>query len=212
MTVTNVETHDDPEILVEQIRELHRETVSRWHREPLANPYRGLLAAVCDQHQKNYELWHEEDAVRDPSLRPEQVAEIKRSIDKHNQERNDRIERVDEDLLKELARRGVQALDLAPINTETPGSAIDRLSVLALRRYHLEEQLEEGNLAKKQVSLAMERLKLCGEQQRDLAGALRDLLADIFAGRKQLKVYRQLKMYNDLRPQGTGRKKQGRGS
>jgi hypothetical protein len=204
-----METHDNPEILVDQIRELHRETVARWHRESLDNPYRELLAAVCDQHQKNYVLWHKEDAVRDPSIRPEQVAEIKRSIDKHNQERNDRIERVDEHLLKELARRSVQALDFAPINTETPGSAIDRLSVLALRRYHLEEQLEEGNLAEAQVNLARERLRLCGEQQHDLAGALRDLLADIFAGRKRLKVYRQLKMYNDPRPEGPGRKRQG---
>ena len=203
-----METHDNPEILVDQIRELHRETVSRWHREALDNPYRELLAAVCEQHQKNYVLWHKEDAVRDPSIRPEQVAEIKRSIDKHNQERNDWIERVDEHLLTELARMGVHALDFAPINTETPGSAIDRLSVLALRRYHLEEQLEEG--AEEQVNLARERLKLCGEQQHDLGGALRDLLADIFAGRKQLKVYRQLKMYNDPRPEGPGRKKRGR--
>ncbi len=207
-----MQTHGDPEILVGQIRELHRETVSRWHREPLDNPYRGLLAAVCDQHQKNYVLWHKEDAVRDPSLRPEQVAEIKRSIDKHNQERNDRIERVDEHLLKELAQMGVHALASAPLNTETPGSAIDRLSVLALRRYHLQEQREEDNLAEEQVNLAMERLKVSGEQQHDLAGALRDLLADIFAGRKQLKVYRQLKMYNDPRPEGTGRTKQGSGS
>ncbi len=200
MTCESMETHTEPEILVEQIRELHRETVARWHREQLDNPYRGLLAAVCDQHQKNYVLWHKEDEVRGPSLRPEQVAEIKHSIDRHNQERNDRIERVDEHLLEELARWGVQALDFAPLNTETPGSAIDRLSVLALRRYHLEERLEEENPAKEQINLARERLKLCGEQQHDLAGALRDLLADIFAGRKQLKVYRQLKMYNDPRP------------
>jgi antitoxin component HigA of HigAB toxin-antitoxin module len=91
-------------------------------------------------------------------------------------------------------------LDLSPflpLNTETPGSAIDRLSIIALRLYHMREQAARRDAAPEHVAKAKARLEIIDEQQRDLSNSLAELLADIFAGRKRLKVYRQFKMYND---------------
>ena len=116
------------------------ESVERWHAESIDNPYDGFLHAVCQQHQFNYLLWHEEDIARSPNAGDARIAAVKRAIDGYNQQRNDWIERLDMWLLVELKRLGVAPRDDARLNTETPGSAIDRLSILALRIYHLDEQ------------------------------------------------------------------------
>src|SRR5688572_33400606 len=122
----------DPSALIQQITTLHREAVIRWHDGPLDNPHEDLLGVVCQQHQFNYLLWHEEDIARSPDVPDMRIAAVKRAIDRYNQQRNDWIEKIDESLVQALAAESVLPRRDARLNTETPGSAIDRLSIMAL--------------------------------------------------------------------------------
>ncbi len=180
-----------------QITALHRTTVERWHAQPVDNPYRDFLHVVCEQHKYNFLLWHEEDIARSPDVGDARIAAVKRSIDGYNQKRNDWIERIDDHLKREVFERGVIVSAGARQNTETPGSAIDRLSILALRIYHMEEQRERTDATAEHIARVREKLSILYTQHEDLSNALGELLADVFTGRKRLKVYRQLKMYND---------------
>jgi hypothetical protein len=186
-----------PADLVRQITQLQLLTVARWHECAPDNPYDGLLAVVCQQHQYNFLLWHEEDIARSPDVSDRRIAAVKRSIDRFNQQRNDGIERIDEALIDLLAATGVHARTSARINTETPGSAVDRLSIMSLRVYHFEEQLTRDGADEAHRTAVREKLGRCQLQHADLAQSLAELLDDIWAGRKLLKIYRQMKMYND---------------
>jgi hypothetical protein len=184
--------------LVDQIAQLHLETVARWHTQDNPdNPYEGVLGVICQQHQFNFLLWHEEDLARSREASDAEIATVKRAIDRYNQQRNDWIERIDQTLCHELRQRGIQAAADARLNTETPGSAIDRLSIMALRIYHMREQIDRSDASPEHRASVQEKLDLCQQQQADLAASLTELLNDIFAGHKQLKLYRQMKMYND---------------
>lgn len=178
--------------------------VERWHEETdvsLPHGLTGFAAAVLDQHRFNYELWHEEDQARRRDVDDSVISRVKRAIDRLNQARNDAIERVDEAMLADLGAAGVTADD-APMNTETPGSAFDRLSIAALRLYHLDEQLRRDDVDSDHREKVMDKLSRFREQRDDLVVALDMLLDDIYAGRKRLKLYRQFKLYNnpDLNP------------
>jgi hypothetical protein len=187
----------DPQELVRQITKLQHDTVMRWHGCDPDNLYDGLLATICQQHQFNFLLWHEEDIARSPEVSDTRIAAVKRSIDRYNQQRNDWIEKIDEALMERLATEGILPRAGARLNTETPGSATDRLSVMALRIYHLEEQLTREGTDEAHRTTVRERLARCRMQHADLAQTLGELLDDIWAGRKLLKAYHQLKMYND---------------
>jgi hypothetical protein len=182
---------------VKEITDLQADCVARWHTEEISNPYTGFLQVVCQQHAFNYQLWHEEDIARSPNVGDERIAQVKRAIDRYNQQRNDAIEQLDAALLRLLADQKISPQPGARQNTETPGSTIDRLSILALRRYHMQEQAERPDATEEHRAKARERLKILAEQHADLSNSLRELLDDIFAGRKRLKVYFQFKMYND---------------
>ncbi len=184
-------------INVRQITDLHRAMVVHWHRQEIENSYRGFLAVVCQQFSFNFRLWHEEDIARSRDVSAARIAEVKRNIDRLNQQRNDWIEKMDDYLTEELDRQGVEASFDAPQNTETAGSAIDRLSILALRIYHLEEQTERDDATPEHIDSVERKLAVCQIQHEDLSQSLQELLDDLFAGRKRHKTYRQFKMYND---------------
>jgi hypothetical protein len=184
---------------VEQITAMQHDCVARWHQQDPDNPHEGagVLGAACQQHQFNFLLWHEEDVARSPDVGDARIAQVKRAIDGYNQQRNDWIEKIDEHLLEQLADVEAAPPADAPLNTETPGSAIDRLSIMSLRIYHLREQLDRTDVDAAHRAKVQERLARCCRQHRDLSGSLAALLSDIFTGRKRLELYRQFKMYND---------------
>lgn len=192
---------------VATINQLHTSTVARWHLEPVDHPYgdpndasitsENPLPIICQQHQFNYLLWHEEDIARSTDVSDAQIAQVKRNIDKYNQARNDWIEKVDDWITADLERKGISPKPDAKLNTETPGSATDRLSIMALRIYHLEEQLERTGIDQAHIDKVSHRLAVCRMQFADLSNSLKELLADIYAGNKKHKTYRQMKMYND---------------
>lgn len=184
-------------IKVSTITDLHRETVALWHQQEISNPYEDFLHLVCEQHKFNYLLWHEEDIARSPDVGDEKIAQVKRAIDKYNQQRNDGIEKLDDALIVRLREYGVVPLFGSTQNTETPGSAIDRLSILSLRIYHMLEQLDRSDATAEHKEKVQNRLAIINEQHHDLSNSLQQLIDDIFAGKKVLKVYRQFKMYND---------------
>lgn len=187
---------------VDHILSQHRQTVVDWHAEPelidninAENAY--LL--ISEQHAFNFRLWHEEDQARCPQATDEQIARVKRAIDGYNQQRNDWIEKIDLWILHDLQTRSVTAADDARQNTETPGSAIDRLSIMALRLYHLAEQLERDDASEELLSSIREKMDRGERQLGDLSQSLGELLSDIYAGRKRHQLYCQMKMYNDPR-------------
>jgi hypothetical protein len=182
---------------VAQITALHRSMVELWHAQPVLNPSRDLLYLICEQHKFNFLLWHEEDIARSPNVGDARIAAVKRAIDRFNQQRNDATERIDDYLKREIEDRRVIVPPEARWNSETPGSVIDRLSILALRIFHMQEQAERADAEADHVERSRQKLTVLEVQQQDLSVALAELLADIFAGRKRLKVYRQFKMYND---------------
>ena len=184
-------------IHIDQITTMQQMAIARWHRHGLDNPFSGFLAIACHQCSLNYLLWHEEDAARNPAARDEEIALIKRTIDQLNQQRNDYIERMDMWIAEALSAGCVQTSPEASHNTETPGSAVDRLAILALRLYHLEEQLHRADVDVQHLDRVAAKLSICRQQRTDLALATGQLLDDIFSGRKRHQLYRQFKMYND---------------
>ena len=182
---------------VTKIVELQTDTVERWHHEAIDNPYQGIESTICQQHSFNYQLWHEEDIARSRDVTDAEIARVKRSIDQFNQQRNDWIEKVDDEITEAVEKAGTAADPSVPMNTETPGSTIDRLSILSLRIYHLREQLERDDVSQEHLDSVQQKIAICLLQQDELKNALQQLLDDIFAGRKRHRTYRQLKMYND---------------
>ncbi|HEX5105887.1 MAG TPA: DUF4254 domain-containing protein [Pirellulaceae bacterium] len=184
-------------IRIDEITTLQRECVSRWHQEPVDQPHEGLLGLVCQQHAFNFRLWHEEDKARSREAGDSQIAAVKRAIDQLNQQRNDWIERLDDWITEALANQCILAPAVAPQNTETLGSTIDRLSILALRIYHLAEERDRPETTPEHREAVGRKLAVALAQLDDLSLAAQQLADDLFAGRKRHKTYRQLKMYND---------------
>ena len=151
--------------------------------------------------------WHLEDIIRNPEIDPEEALAIKRRIDKSNQERTDLVEMIDDYFLQKYANVEVKAD--ATINTESPAWAIDRLSILALKIYHMRLETERKDVGQEHRDACGRKLDTLLSQQVDLSTAIEELLEDIAAGRKYMKTYKQMKMYNDpaLNPVLYGNKK-----
>ncbi len=164
---------------------------------PIQNPYdrdsienRLYLKCWIDTVQ-----WHYEDIIRDPHIDPVEGMQLKRRIDRSNQDRTDLVEQIDS-YFRQLYS-DVKPLPNATFNTESPAWAIDRLSILALKIYHMREQTERKDATPEHIARCKDKLAVLLEQQKDLSIAIDQLLDDIKTGRKYMKVYRQMKMYND---------------
>lgn len=139
--------------------------------------------------------WHFEDIIRDPNIDPVAGMNLKHRIDKSNQDRTDLVEQIDSYFLDKY--KDVKPLADASINTESPAWAIDRLSILALKIYHMQEQVDRKDASEDHIAKCQAKLNILLEQQKDLSAAIDQLLDDIASGHKYMKVYRQMKMYND---------------
>ena len=155
-----------------------------------------FLQLVFEQHARNHRLWHQEDLARAPDADDATIAAVKRRIDKLNQERNDRIEQLDEAILVQLPTMSEDLLD-RPWNSETPGSCIDRLSILALKVHYMGQQVTREDVDDEHRANCQARHDMLVQQREDLTIALQELLDDLHHGRKRMKLYKQHKMYND---------------
>jgi len=169
-----------------------------WHADPERKlPPLPLQQVVYEQHRRNFNLWHEEDKARNPKADDVEIAQVKRNIDKLNQERNNLIESIDESFLTMLVQRKVLAAPDAPWNSETPGNIVDRLSIISLKVFHMQEQEARYEASEDHREKCRAKRETLERQRTDLAKALQLLFNDIFSAKKQLKLYRQFKMYND---------------
>ena len=139
--------------------------------------------------------WHYEDLIRDPEINPEAALVLKRKIDASNQDRTDLVEYIDSYFLNKY--RSVEIKRDATINTESPAWAIDRLSILALKIYHMQEEVSREDASESHRESCQAKLDVLHQQKADLSLAIDQLLADIESGNKYMKVYKQMKMYND---------------
>ena len=165
--------------------------------QPMVNPYKdGTIEH--DLYTKNWidtVQWHFEDIIRDPQIDPAEALVLKRRIDKSNQDRTDLVETIDSWFWTKY--KDVVVKPDATINTESPAWAVDRLSILALKIYHMREQVERKDASAEHKTVCQKKLDVLLEQRKDLSTAIDQLIEDIEAGRKYMKVYKQMKMYND---------------
>jgi len=186
-----------PPLPAAEIDSLLERLVAEWHVVDPGHAATELEGRMCDLHKFNFQLWHEEDIARSPEVTDARIAEVKRNIDRFNQARNDAIEKVDDWLVSELAHRGIEPRAGAAAATETPGSAIDRISILELRRFHMREQIDRADATQEHREKAATRMAVLDAQRGHLVAALDQLLAEIFQGQRPLRVFRMMKMYND---------------
>ena len=183
------------ELLEQQLNE-----VVQWHvkaPEPDYVEASDFPNLVSMQHYVNFELWHQEDMARDPDAPDSKIAAVKRAIDVLNQRRNDMIEQMDQYLLDALQSKNIKYTADAEMNSETPGSIIDRLSINALKIYHMDEEIHRLDVTDEHRKKCSGKLSVLQDQRNDLKKSLETLLADLSSGKKRLKVYQQMKMYND---------------
>ncbi len=191
--------------LLDACFEAQNEATALWHREEpeaadvapdaSASP-ETLLALVRAQHLRNFRLWHTEDVARRRDVTPDVIADCKYRIDRLNQERNDRMERVDACLVALLS----PLLPASPApysNTESLGMAIDRLSILSLKIWHMDEQLRRTDVTPEHIESCRNKLAVLKEQRADLIAAVKHLVSEFVEGTKTPKLYFQFKMYND---------------
>ena len=183
----------------DEIATLQTILTARWHEEAPAANGEGFLLLVQENHLRNFQLWHEEDIARRDDLGSERIHQAKRAIDRFNQQRNNFIEEMDKLLVAALKplESGV------PRNSETPGMMIDRLSILALKEFHMHEEAVRADASETHRAACAEKLTRIIRQRSDLTQCVGELLADVAAGTRTFAVYYQFKMYNDpaLNPQ-----------
>jgi hypothetical protein len=189
-------------MFTDKCKEIFTQSIKDYHVKddvdtPMNNPYeKGSIEYLL--YLKNWidtVQWHLEDIIRDPQIEAEKALEIKRRIDSSNQERTDVVEMIDDYFLDKY--KDVQPLPTAKINTESPAWAIDRLSILALKIYHMQEQVNRTDAEPEHLAKCQAKLQVLSEQNVDLPQSIEELLEEYSQGEKVMKVYRQMKMYND---------------
>ena len=183
------------ELLEQQLNE-----VFQWHvktPEPDYDEVTDFPSLVSKQHYVNFVLWHQEDMARDQDAPDSKIAAVKRAIDVLNQLRNDMIEQMDQYLLDELQNKNINYTSETEMNSETPGSIIDRLSINALKIFHMDEEIQRLDVTDEHRKKCSGKLSVLQDQRSDMKKSLEKLLADLSNGKKRLKVYQQMKMYND---------------
>lgn len=181
---------------------IFEQSIADYHKKddvdtPIANPFE-IKTIEYYLYLKNWidtVQWHLEDIIRNPEIDPVEALKIKRRIDKSNQDRTDLVELIDSYFLDKY--KDVKVQPSATINTESPAWAVDRYSILSLKIYHMQEQVGRTDVSAEHKAQCQNKLNVLLEQKKDLGGAIDQLLDDIVAGRKYMKVYKQMKMYND---------------
>lgn len=178
------------------------ESINDYHKfddvnQPINNPYpKDKIEHLL--YLKNWidtVQWHYEDIIRDPNIDPVEALKLKRKIDASNQERTDMVEYIDSYFLGKY--KDVQVKADAKINSESPAWAVDRFSILALKIFHMNIEATREDASTEHRAKSQEKLNVLLEQKKDLSTAIDDLLSDIEQGNKFMKVYKQMKMYND---------------
>lgn len=187
---------------VEQCNLIFAQAVKDYHRTdnvdaPISNPYTtGTIEH--DLYLKNWidtVQWHLEDIIRDPQIDPVEAVALKRRIDRSNQERTDLVERIDSYFWEQY--HAITPKQEARINTESPAWAIDRLSILHVKLWHMQEQVDRTDVSQEQHDKCVAKMAVLREQLGDMTTSISQLLADYADGTRIMKVYRQMKMYND---------------
>ncbi|PJZ69446.1 hypothetical protein CH373_15210 [Leptospira perolatii] len=176
-----------------------QKSVQDWHRkEALSeNPFSksSLEGLFYQKNQIDTIQWHVEDEIRRPDLPDSELVKLKRKIDSLNQERTDLVEQIDDMISSKY--KDVPKKNSARMNSETPAWLIDRMSILELKIYHMEEQTHRKDVSETHLKNCKAKLEILLEQRKDLSVCLDELLDDLSKGDKFYKVYRQMKMYND---------------
>ncbi|MBO5710509.1 MAG: DUF4254 domain-containing protein [Rikenellaceae bacterium] len=182
--------------------EIFQRSILDYHKydnvdQPIENPYeQGSLEHLL--YTKNWidtVQWHLEDIIRDPQIDPVEALKIKRRIDASNQDRTDMVEYIDSYFLDKY--KDVAVKEGAKINTESPAWAVDRYSILALKIYHMEQEVVRTDVSEAHIEACRTKLNVLLTQRVDLSTAIGELMDDFAAGNKYMKVYKQMKMYND---------------
>lgn len=181
-------------ITAEEICQLQEASISRWKQEGVQLQYKDFLKLVEENHSFNYQLWHAEDKARREDMGFEFVYQAKRQIDGFNQQRNNRMEMMDEWLFHHLQPA---APERCQVHSETPGMMIDRLSILALKAYHMNLQVERQDVDENHRRTCADKLTVIKAQQKQLMQCFNELLEQIRNKERTFRVYHQFKMYND---------------
>ena len=189
---------DVPMLSANAIVSLQNELTRAWHGSGQVAESRSSdwLQRIARHHRANFDLWHIEDEARTPGATDSELAGVKRRIDSTNQLRNDLAEDLDRALLDWLAPQSLP-VSSAPLNSESPGLIIDRLSILALKIFHMREETLRTDASEEHIESCDIKLNILLNQRTDLSNSLDELITDIQNGDKYMKVYKQMKMYND---------------
>jgi DNA repair ATPase RecN len=185
-----------------KINNIFRETIADYHLtdhvdHPMPEKYQNdkILSLLYLKNWIDTVQWHLEDIIRDPENDPKYLVEIKRRIDASNQHRTDTVEQIDEYLFEQL--KDTKALPSARMNSETPAWLLDRMSILQLKIYHFEDQLKRADLSDELRKSVSHKLAVLKVQENDLEVCFDELMEDLLSGKKYMKLYKQMKMYND---------------
>jgi hypothetical protein len=182
--------------------DIFNQSITDYHKydnvdQPMSNPFEksDINYLLYEKNWIDTVQWHLEDIIRDPNINPKEALKIKRRIDNSNQDRTNKVEQIDDWFL--LRYKEIKVKENAELNTESPAWAIDRLSILALKIYHMKEETDRSEATESHKKKCHDKLQILVEQHKDLSLSIENLIYKISQGEVFMKVYRQMKMYND---------------